>query len=121
MVCPAWTISYSIIIGKSDVRTKPSGLFIFLSLPGDEEGQDQARAADDLERLVADLDGNDMSRRTAAWQQLRNAKDPKAIPLLRDAIADGDWLTQLYGAVLISEQGSEAGKAALRSATASGP
>lgn len=55
----------------------------------------------DVETLVGDLDGTDVSRRTAAWQKLRNAKEPRAIPLLIERIDGYSLMGQHYGVMVL--------------------
>ena len=55
----------------------------------------------DVDRLVADLNATDVSRRSAAWQKLRNAKEPKAIPLLLERIDGFTLMGQHYGVMVL--------------------
>jgi HEAT repeat protein len=59
-------------------------------------------AADiDLPALVRDLGGKDVSKRSAALTQLRNAKDPRVIPLILDAIDGWELFGRYYGVMVL--------------------
>ena len=55
----------------------------------------------DVDRLVGDLGSNDVSRRNAAWQKLRNAKDARAIPILLQRIDGFPLMGQHYGVMVL--------------------
>jgi HEAT repeat protein len=60
-----------------------------------------ARADLDVDALVGDLGSQDVTRRNAAWQRLRNAKDERAIPILLERIDGFDLLGQHYGVMVL--------------------
>ncbi len=64
--------------------------------------------------LVAQLGGPDVSRRSQAMIDLRNRKDPKAIPLLVAALPDYEYLGQYYGVMVLEVYPRKLAEPALR-------
>ena len=60
-----------------------------------------AVAEKSVAELVAELGGPDAMQRSRAMTELRNRKDPRAIPLLVGALPDYEYLGQYYGVMVL--------------------
>ncbi len=88
-------------------RALPLVLLLLLSLGA-------VAAERSLADLVAELGGEDANRRNSALNELRNRKDPRAIPLVASALPGYEYMGQYYGILVIESFPRKLAEPALR-------